>query len=82
MKIETKFSVGEIITTIEHDSIKQFPITEIQIYVTGKIKIRYVLLKSKAINFGDNDSVVTKDEDECFKSLRELYEYYQQKDRK
>lgn len=79
MKIETKFNVGEEVFTIENNGIQKFPVKDIQVHVTAFTKIRYALLKSRSVNFGDNDSVTTKDEEECFKSLNDMIEYYNQK---
>lgn len=76
MKIETKFEIDEKVVTIDNNSIVILPVIGIE-YVFKRI--RYTLLKYKAVNFGDKNGVTIKDEDECFKSIKELAEYYENK---
>lgn len=75
MKIETKFDVDENVITIHNDSIVTLPVKSFE-YNSIYKSTKYTLLKYKAVNFGDKDGVVVKSEDECFKSLKELTEFY------
>lgn len=75
MKIETKFDVGETVVTISNDKIVTLPVISFEHNSVYK-STKYTLLKYEASNFGDKDEVVIKSEDECFKSLKELTDFY------
>lgn len=78
MEIKTRFDVGQQVVTINKDSIVQLPIKELE-YSSAHKRTRYTLLVSKAVNFGDPDSTIVKDQDECFESIAELATHYQDK---
>lgn len=79
MKIETKFDNGEFVFTIDSGEIVRLPIIKIEASCESSTRIKYTLLKCKALNFGDPDSVIVKIEGECFKSLSDMLEYYDQR---
>jgi hypothetical protein len=79
MDLTTKFDKGQLVFTIDRDEIVKFQVEKIEVVFEQKARIKYVLLRHRAVNFGDPDSVITKSEDECFKTLGELIVFYDQK---
>ena len=75
MLIETKFDIDESVVTIDRDEIIVLTVQSLE-YSSVYNSVKYTLLKYKSINFGDKDTTVVKSENECFKSLDELVEYY------
>ena len=78
MEIKTRFDEGQHVVTINNDSIVQLPIQKLE-YSSAYKRTRYTLLVSKGVNFGDPDSTIIKDQDECFETIKELAEHYQDK---
>jgi hypothetical protein len=79
MDLTTKFDKGQFVFTIDKDEIVKLPVDKIEVIFERKARIKYVLLKYKAVNFGDPDFTVIKDEEECFKTLDDLVKYYELK---
>jgi hypothetical protein len=76
MKIETKFDKGENAVIINDNKIITLQVYNIS-YVHNTINYSFML--SKAPTLMDNDKIIYKDEAECFKSIKELAEYYENK---
>lgn len=76
MIIETRFDVDEKTVIIDNDKIITLPVAYIE--YTNK-SVRYFFCTSKALTSMDKDRYVCKDENECFKSIKELGEYYESK---
>lgn len=76
MKIETKFEIGENVVLINYNKIITLPIKEVE-YINRII--RYSFCSSKASSSMDKDIIIYRDEDECFKSIKDLGEYYENK---
>jgi len=76
MKIETKFEIGENAVLIDCDKIITLPVKGVE-YINRTI--RYYFCSSKAATNLDKDTIIYRDEDECFKSIKELGEYYETK---
>ena len=73
MKIETKFDVCDPVVFIYNDEIISRTIYTIE-YLNRTIQ--YQIRISKGFTNLDKDNYVTLSEDKCFKTLKELYEYY------
>jgi hypothetical protein len=73
MKIETKFDVCDPVVFIYNDEIISRTIYAIE-YLNRTIQ--YQIRISKGFTNLDKDNYVTLREDQCFKTLKELYEYY------
>lgn len=73
MKIETKFDVCDPVVFIYNDEIISRTIYAIE-YLNRTIQ--YQIRISKGFTNLDKDNYVTLSEDKCFKTLKELYEYY------
>ena len=73
MVINTKFNKGEKAVIIDNDVIKTLEIIEI---LYDNYGVKYNLLKSKALSMMDKDIVTTRREDDCFKSIQELADFY------
>lgn len=73
MKIETKFDVCDPVVFIYDDKIISRTVYAIEYY---NRTIQYQIRISKGFTNLDNDKYVILSEDKCFKTLKELYEYY------
>lgn len=73
MKIETKFDVCDSIVFIYDDEIISRTVYAIEYF--NRV-IHYKIRISKGLTNLDKDKYVTLSEDKCFKTLKELYEYY------
>jgi len=73
MIINTKFDKGEKAVIIDNDAIKTLEIIEI---LYDNYGVKYNLLKSKALTMMDKDIITTRREDDCFKSIQELADFY------
>ncbi len=73
MVINTKFDKGEKAVIIDNDGIKTLEIIEI---LYDRYGIKYNLLKSKALTMMDKNQTITRREDDCFKSIQELADFY------
>ena len=76
MTIETKLNNGDNAVFIVNNKIVRFPVRGIE-YKNGTIT--YAFLISKAATSLDRDNYEYKDESNCFKSVKELTEYYENK---
>lgn len=76
MKIETKFEIGENVVLINYDKIITLPVKGIEY---SNKTIQYYFSSNKAATTMDKDIIIYRDEDECFKSVKELSEYYESK---
>lgn len=76
MIIETRFEIGEKVVLIDCNIIISLPVKSIE-YVNRII--RYSFCTSKAVTNIDSDKIIHRDESECFKSIKELAEYYESK---
>lgn len=74
MIIETKFEIGEKVVLIDSNQIITLPVQDIE-YVRGNIK--YSFCKSKGLTMMDRDIIIDRYENQCFKSIKELSEYYE-----
>ena len=80
MKIDTRFNVNDIVVTINYDKVTALQIESISCIKTKNyLAIRYTLLVSKGISFDSKDVTVVKDENECFKSVQDLADFYKSK---
>lgn len=73
MKIETKFDVCDPVVFIYDDEIISRTVYTIEYF---NRRIHYQIRISKGLTNLDKDKYVTLSEDKCFKTLKELYEYY------
>ena len=73
MIINTKFDKGEKAVIIDNDGVKTLEIIEI---LYDNYGVKYNLLKSKALTMMDKDIITTRREDDCFKSIQELADFY------
>ena len=73
MKIETKFDVCDPVVFIYDDKIISRTVYAIEYF---NRTIQYQIRISKGFTNLDKDNYVTLSEDKCFKTLKELYEYY------
>ena len=73
MTIETLFNKGDKVILIENDKITSFPVKDIS-YKSGTIT--YSFVKSKACTSMDEDTIIYRDEKNCFKSIDELANFY------
>lgn len=73
MIINTKFDKGEKAVIIDNDGIKTLEIIEI---LHDNYGVKYNLLKSKALSMMDKDIITSRREDDCFKSIQELADFY------
>ena len=73
MKIETKFDVCDSVVFVYDDKIISRTIYAIEYF---NRTIQYQIRISKGLTNLDKDKYVTLSEDKCFKTLKELYEYY------
>jgi hypothetical protein len=81
MTIETRFNKGETVFFIENNAIVSFPVRGIEYRGGHEViqkngTITYSFLTSKAPTSLDKDRIVYKNENECFKSIDELANFY------
>ena len=74
MIINTKFDKGEKAVIIDNDGIKTLEIIEI---LYDNYGVKYNLRKSKALTMMDKDIITMRREDDCFKSIQELADFYE-----
>lgn len=74
MNIETKFNIGEKVILIDNDKIVSLPVIDIE--YTHKT-IHYTFCSKKGLTMMDRDTIIYRDEEECFKNIMELVEFYQ-----
>ena len=73
MKIETKFDVCDSVVFIYDNQIISRTVYAIEYF---NRMVQYQFRISKGFTNLDNDKYVILSEDKCFKTLKELYEYY------
>ena len=76
MIIETKFNTGEKVVFINGGSIITRKVTQIA-YRYGAIYYTFVI--TKAISMSDRDTEVEMDQRDCWGTVKELAEFYEDK---
>jgi hypothetical protein len=80
MKILTRFNIGNVPYIIDNDKIiHHYPIVGITVVVrlNGHIDISYTLLKNKATQLMDRDTIIYRDEDSCYASSEEIIKAFE-----
>lgn len=78
MIIETRFEIGEKVVLINHDKIITLPVKDIE-YLNGKV--RYSFCETKATTSLDKDRIIYRDEEDIFRSINQLADYYLSKNK-
>ena len=76
MTITTKFNVGEMVFFIENNEITSCRVSEIT-YESKRVYYRFIT--SRAPTTLDRDTVVEKEEKDCFVSIDEMAKHYKEK---
>jgi hypothetical protein len=74
MEIKTKFNIHDNVVLIHYDKIIILDVKIIE-YVNNKI--RYGFLERETLPSEVSNKMIYRDENECFKSIKELTSYYE-----
>lgn len=81
MKIKTKFNVGESVTVIHDNEIKSFKVVGIGViaYSPEVVVVDYTLQIVAPDKWGNGGVLAKKVEEQCFRTIEKLAEYYVEK---